>query len=533
MGRPQASRLQQEKENARSCAPNYLRPSLSSFQHRKVKDTRTINDEVEALYLKLVGHESFRLLLEAVYDELAVEGSLSADNYTAAVAIRNLAREKDKDDNESSPQVATLKLATISKALQVVSALFVLAQGAPQHGRRRDHAKRSQRQRLKQEGAPGLLRRASRLHCVNQATEKIMSKFDILRPLTPDEYDALKSDIKRNGQRFPIIRDQNNVTIDGHQRERVMWEIPIPTDHWKIEKRTFKDDAERLAFVISANIHRRQSTPEDRKVLAERLYTEHSMTMEQIAQLLGVSKATISNDLVNCLTTKQLNPAKTSANPKGAGRPKANGKAPRQHKYDKPTEDAAATLILDEHKTTAEVKETLGVSEQVIIRATERERGRREAKADPEIRREDLSLSMRAKFDAAIRQERKRLALEYRDRLWNEIKAHTDAVIIPNYKRQLDEAAVLVRTRKGYMSLGDWENIRRCLHPDNSASEAKRNRAFDVWNDPKLKLVLVPEAENPASSRYPLPPPLPTSAAEWQALKDKVSAERKAKRAAP
>jgi hypothetical protein len=37
-------------------------------------------------------------------------------------------------------------------------------------------------------------------------------------------------------------------------------------------------------------------------------------TMDQIATQLGVSKAIISGDLVNCLTTKQSKPAKTASN---------------------------------------------------------------------------------------------------------------------------------------------------------------------------------------------------------------------------
>jgi DNA invertase Pin-like site-specific DNA recombinase len=65
----------------------------------------------------------------------------------------------------------------------------------------------------------------------------------------------------------------------------------------------------------------------ERKPIAERLYKQ-GFTEEQIATQLGVTKATISNDLANCLTTKQSKPAKTASNPKGAGRPKGrDGKA--------------------------------------------------------------------------------------------------------------------------------------------------------------------------------------------------------------
>ena len=49
-----------------------------------------------------------------------------------------------------------------------------------------------------------------------------------------------------------------------------------------------------------------------------------------------MSKATISGDLSNCSTTEQLKPAKTTSNPKGAGRPKGSGKRrERSHKSDR------------------------------------------------------------------------------------------------------------------------------------------------------------------------------------------------------
>lgn len=103
-------------------APKLPTTVAEFLEHRKIKATRTINDEVETLYLKLIIHDWFRLLLEAVYDDLAVEGSLAADNYTAAWAIRDLAKKDDQ-----SPQVAALKLATISKALQVVSRRYAFS----------------------------------------------------------------------------------------------------------------------------------------------------------------------------------------------------------------------------------------------------------------------------------------------------------------------------------------------------------------------------------------------------------------------
>lgn len=81
--------------------------------HRVIKAERTINDLVEDIHRDLLENAHYRALLNAVYDEQAVEGSLSADNTLAAMMIR------DKAKRDSS-ELAKEKLATISKALGVV-----------------------------------------------------------------------------------------------------------------------------------------------------------------------------------------------------------------------------------------------------------------------------------------------------------------------------------------------------------------------------------------------------------------------------
>jgi hypothetical protein len=82
---------------------------------RKLKSGRTLNDYVEDIHLLLANNEQYQAYTWAVYDEQAVEGSLSADNIKAAEMIRNLAREK-----KIPGPVAKEKLATIAKALNVV-----------------------------------------------------------------------------------------------------------------------------------------------------------------------------------------------------------------------------------------------------------------------------------------------------------------------------------------------------------------------------------------------------------------------------
>lgn len=83
---------------------------------RKHEMRRTLNDHVEALHLQLYDDAKYQRLLDAVYDEDAVEGSLSADNLLAAQMIR----ERAAGENGRDAYVAEKKLATISKALGVV-----------------------------------------------------------------------------------------------------------------------------------------------------------------------------------------------------------------------------------------------------------------------------------------------------------------------------------------------------------------------------------------------------------------------------
>lgn len=84
----------------------------------KFPASRTLNDFVQDIHRKLWFSENldYRNLLDAVYDEDAVEGSLSIDNAKAAEMIRDYA----KDQNHGEPYVAGKKLATIVKALNVV-----------------------------------------------------------------------------------------------------------------------------------------------------------------------------------------------------------------------------------------------------------------------------------------------------------------------------------------------------------------------------------------------------------------------------
>lgn len=73
-------------------------PATAAEWKRKVKVTRTINDEMEDIHLALWDAEDeevrnrYHMLLDAVWDDETVEGSQSCDNHEAAQMVRETAR---------------------------------------------------------------------------------------------------------------------------------------------------------------------------------------------------------------------------------------------------------------------------------------------------------------------------------------------------------------------------------------------------------------------------------------------------------
>lgn len=107
--------------------PNPLPATVQDLEAmRKVFHQPTLNDRVDAIFVRLWLNDEFRRLLDGVYDEDTVEGSRSADDLFAAIMIRNEAKESD-------PYVANKKAATISRALKVVAKRYGISRKERAH----------------------------------------------------------------------------------------------------------------------------------------------------------------------------------------------------------------------------------------------------------------------------------------------------------------------------------------------------------------------------------------------------------------
>ena len=267
-------------------------------------------------------------------------------------------------------------------------------------------------------------------------------------------------------------------------------------------------------------------SPSERKVqrqpLTRRLY-EQGFTPEAIAEQFGVSLATTYRDL-EFSHDEKIKPAKTAANPKGAGRP-------RGRRRTAPTADISqkmAQAVLDEGRTLEQVTRDFDLpSVQHAKLAVAEERGRR--RAEPIITPEMLSLSAQEKLAAAMRQHQRKLDAGYEQRVREAIRAGIhdalETTVLPFYEEKLALYEQVTKARQGFMKKTDYNKIRFCLHPDQymSRTPEQRNAASQLWEE--LETVLLSEADKPTSTFN-----MPKTYAELLARKQAAQEKRKTKR---
>lgn len=88
--------------------------------------------------------------------------------------------------------------------------------------------------------------------------------YQLLPPLTDDEYQALREDIAANGVRVPVDVDENMVTLDGHHRRRIADQLEIDCPVRVIGGLS---EAQKRAHALAVNIQRRSLTREQKREL--------------------------------------------------------------------------------------------------------------------------------------------------------------------------------------------------------------------------------------------------------------------------
>ena len=327
--------------------------------------------------------------------------------------------------------------------------------------------------------------------------------------------DELRASLKAAGwnEHLPAIKDEDGNVIVGNRRVAIAEQEGIEP---VIKVVTFGTGAEALAARIRlANVSNIGAAPllaRDRKRQAEGLY-KSGLTMQAIASMLGVDKATISRDL-KLLHDATIKKDKTETNPKGAGRPKG-----RPQKAVEREERVAA--LKDEGLTVREISRVVGVGERAVNQALEHVQIKREA--IPDIDPSTLSMSAQKKLAAAIKQHQAKLAASFQKAVNNEVKRRIDEIILPHWKKRIDEAQRIFKRRHKFMSKDLFNMIRRALHPDSrhSISDKKLAEAFDAFMG--LEKLLLDEKDSPTV----FGDGLPGSLAEWDKMRANAKASRR------
>lgn len=126
-------------------------------------------------------------------------------------------------------------------------------------------------------------------------------KYQFFPWLEGEEYQQLKEDIRHKGVVVPIEFDENGAIIDGHNRFRAYSELieegaDIPM--FSSSKRKFASEAAKVEYVMALNLKRRHLTPAQRtEMIVKMRKPPFGYTMSRIAEILGVSIATVSRAL--------------------------------------------------------------------------------------------------------------------------------------------------------------------------------------------------------------------------------------------
>ena len=125
-------------------------------------------------------------------------------------------------------------------------------------------------------------------------------RWQLLPPLTDEEYAALKADIAAQGVLVPVVLDAaSGDVIEGHHRLRAWTELRaegVRVPEYPKQMLRFQSDDDRVSFVLAANLFRRHLTREQRAEVVTRLRAK-GWSLRRIGEAVGVEEITVRRDL--------------------------------------------------------------------------------------------------------------------------------------------------------------------------------------------------------------------------------------------
>jgi len=141
-------------------------------------------------------------------------------------------------------------------------------------------------------------------------------------PISPEDFDKLAGDIKLHGLHQPIVRYQGKI-LDGNNRYRACELVKIAPKFADFTG----DDAQARNYVISANIHRRHLSPDQRRdIIAALLKADPSQSDRQIAATAKVDNKTVAAVRGRMESTEEIPQLESTTGADGKKRKRKAGK---------------------------------------------------------------------------------------------------------------------------------------------------------------------------------------------------------------
>ena len=151
-------------------------------------------------------------------------------------------------------------------------------------------------------------------------------RYQVMPPLSSEEYQELHDDIKINGVLEPIHVDEEGVVIDGHHRSKIANELGIPCP---VITHDDLDDAGKRSLAFTLNLKRRHLNREQRRALiAESLKSDPQLSNREHARRTGAHHQLVGSVREGLVEDGQVDESSTSIGSDGKSYP-ASRPAPK------------------------------------------------------------------------------------------------------------------------------------------------------------------------------------------------------------
>lgn len=338
---------------------------------------------------------------------------------------------------------------------------------------------------------------------------KIHPAADVFPMMADDEIDALAADIKANGLREPIIL-HGSLVLDGRNRLEACRRAQVTPTYREVKT------SDPVAYVVSANIHRRHLTTAQRAAIAAELANlengsnryekkvgvqnctptpEPPKTLEEAAELMNVSRRSAAE------AKKRMrdHPEEHAAVKRGEKVKRTTSKeqgdywlATAVHTYaeasgikrsEKWIKDNLGKVMAETLPWFAEKDPRSLLTEsqrEEVIRAvrafvvTENKTSDELLQAQAEALRGQLAQTAQDKLDTAIRVHKRILEREFEERVRVESLKLLDDEILPRHAREYQRYKEIVDSYKGIFTYHEYKMLKGFLHPDRHPNEQEK-----------------------------------------------------------